>query len=89
MVSVMLFWGVGFARNPDALRCHPTPLDRYAARVRHAACQYRPDCAILSEVSVYAKLKSERQRAMRELVTGEYWRMIAVRDAPHKEPIAS
>jgi hypothetical protein len=23
---------------------------------------------------------------MRELVTGEYWRMIAVRAAPHKEP---
>ena len=68
---------------------HPTPLDRYAARVRHAACQYRRDCAILSEVSAYAELKSEQQRAMRELVTGEYWRMIAVRDAPHKEPVAS
>ena len=66
---------------------HPTPLDRYAARVREAACQYRRDCAILSEVSAYAKLKSEQQRAMRELVTGEYWRMIAVGDAPHKEPI--
>ncbi len=23
---------------------------------------------------------------MRELVTGEYWRMIEVRDAPHKAP---
>jgi hypothetical protein len=68
---------------------HPTPLDRYAARVRHAACQYRRDCAILSEVSAYAKLKAEQQRAMRELVTAEYWRMIAVRDAPHKEPVAS
>jgi hypothetical protein len=66
---------------------HPTPLDRYAARVREAACQYRRDCAILSEVSAYTKLKSEQQRAMRELVTGEYWRMIAVRDAPHKKPI--
>jgi hypothetical protein len=65
---------------------HPTPLDRYAARVRR---QYRRDCAILSEVSAYAELKSEQQRAMRELVTGEYWRMIAVRDAPHKEPVAS
>ena len=68
---------------------HLTPLDRYAASVRYAACQYRRDCAILSEVSAYAKLKSEQQRAMRELVTGEYWRMIAVRDAAHKEPIAS
>jgi hypothetical protein len=66
---------------------HPTPLDRYAARVREAACQYRRDCVILSEASAYAKLKSEQQRAMRELVTGEYWRMIAVRDAPHREPI--
>jgi hypothetical protein len=66
---------------------HPTPLDRYATRVRAAACQYRRDCAILSEASAYAKLKSEQQRAMQELVTGEYWRMIAVRDAPHKEPI--
>jgi hypothetical protein len=61
---------------------HPTPLDQYAARVREAACQYRRDCATLSEASAYAKLKSEQQRAMRELVTGEYWRMIAVRDAP-------
>ena len=68
---------------------HPTPLDRYAARVRQAACQYRRDCAIPSEVSAYAELKSEQQRAMRELVTGEYRRMIAVRDAPHKEPVAS
>ena len=67
---------------------HPTPLDRYAARVRHAACQYRRDCAILSEVSAYAELKSEQQRAMRELVTGEYRRMIAVRAAPHKKPVA-
>ena len=66
---------------------HPTPLDRYAARVREAACQYRRDRAILSEVSAYARLKSEQQRAMRELVTGAYWRMTAVRDAPHKEPI--
>ena len=85
----MLFCGVGFARNPDAYADHPTPLDRYAARVRQAVCQYRRDCAILSEVSAYAELKSEQQRAMRELVTGEYWRMIAVRDAPHKEPVAS
>jgi hypothetical protein len=61
---------------------HPTPLDRYAARVREAACQYRRDCAILSEVGAYSRLKSEQQRAMRELVTGEYWRMIEVRDAP-------
>jgi hypothetical protein len=68
---------------------HPTPLDRYAARVRQAACQYRRDRAILSEVSAFAKLNSEQQRAMRELVTAEYWRMIAVRDAPHKEPVAS
>jgi hypothetical protein len=65
----------------------PTPLDQYAARVREARCQYRRDCALLSEVSAYARLKSEQQRAMRELVTGEYWRMIAVRDAPHKGPI--
>jgi hypothetical protein len=57
--------------------------------VRQAVCQYRRDCAIFSEVSAYAELKSEQQRAMRELVTGEYWRMIAVRDAPHKEPVAS
>jgi len=84
-VSVM----VGFARNPDAYADHPTPLDRYAAHVRDAACQYRRDCATLSEVSAYTKLKSEQQRAMRELVTGEYWRMIAVRGAPHKEPVAS
>jgi hypothetical protein len=68
---------------------HPTPLDRYAARVRQAVCQYRRDCAILAEVSAYAKLNSEQQRAMREFVTAEYWRMIAVRDAPHKEPVAS
>ena len=68
---------------------HPTPLDRYAARVRLAVCQYRRDCAIPSEVSAYADLKSEQRRAMRELVTGEYWRMIAVLDAPHKEPVAS
>jgi hypothetical protein len=60
----------------------PTPLDRYAARVRQAVCQY-------PEVSAYADLKSEQRRAMRELVTGEYWRMIAVLDAPHKEPVAS
>jgi hypothetical protein len=66
---------------------YPTPLDQYAARVREARCQYRRDCALLSEVSAYARLKSEQQRAMRELVTGEYWRMIAVRDAPHKGPI--
>jgi hypothetical protein len=65
---------------------HPTPLDRYAARVRLAVWQYRRDCAIPSEL---ADLKSEQQRAMRELVTGEYWRMIAVLDAPHKEPVAS
>jgi hypothetical protein len=51
---------------------HPTPLDRYAVRVRQAVCQYRRDCAILSEVSAYAELKSEQQRAMRELVAGEY-----------------
>jgi hypothetical protein len=68
---------------------HPTPLDRYAARVRQAASQYRRDCATPSEVSAYAELKSEQQRAMRELVTGEYWHMIAVRDAPHKKPVAS
>jgi hypothetical protein len=68
---------------------HPTPLDRYTARVRDAACQYRRDCAILSEVRAYSRLMSEQQRAMRELVTGEYWRMISIRDAPHKEPIAS
>ena len=85
----MLFCGVGFARNPDAYADHPTPLDRYAAGVREAGCQYRRDCAILSEVGAYSRLKCEQQRAMRELVTGEYWRMIAVRDAPHKEPIAS
>ena len=65
---------------------HHTPPDRYAPGVRHAACQFRRDCAILSEVSAYAELKSEQQRAMRELVTGEYWRMIEVRDAPHKGP---
>ena len=88
-MSVMLFCGVGFARNPDAYADHPTPLDRYAARVREAGCQYRRDCAILSEVGAYSRLNSELQRAMRELVTGEYWRMIAVRDAPHKEPVAS
>ena len=57
--------------------------------VREAECQYRRDCAILSEVGAYSRLNSELQRAMRELVTGEYWRMIAVRDAPHKEPVAS
>ena len=61
---------------------HPTPLDRYAARVREAACQYRRDCAILSDVGAYSRLKSEQQRAMRELVTGECWRMIEVREAP-------
>ena len=66
----------------------PTPLDRYAARVRQAVCQYRRDCAIPSEVSAYADLKSEQRRAMRELVTGEYWCLIEVRAAPHKEPIA-
>src|SRR4029077_14309001 len=60
---------------------HPTPLDRYAARVREAACQYRRDCAILSEVGAYSRLQSEQQRAMRELVTGEYRRMVEVRDA--------
>jgi hypothetical protein len=65
---------------------YPTPMDRYAARVREAACQYRRDCAILSEVGAYSRLQSEQQDAMRELVTGEYWRMIEVRDAPHKEP---
>jgi hypothetical protein len=68
---------------------HPTPLDRYATRVREAACQYRRDCATLSEVGAYSRLKSEQQRAMREVVTREYWRMIEVCDAPHKEPIAS
>jgi hypothetical protein len=52
-------------------------------------CQYRRDCAIPSEVSAYADLKSEQRRAMRELVTGEYWRMIAILEAPHKEPVAS
>jgi hypothetical protein len=61
---------------------YPTPLDRYAARVKEAACQYRRDCSLLSEVNAYARLKSEQERAMRELVTGEYWRMIAVRAAP-------
>jgi len=34
-------------------------------------------------------VKSEQQRAMRELVTGEYWRLVAARNVPHKEPIAS
>jgi hypothetical protein len=58
---------------------HPTPLDRYAARVRDAACQYRRDCATLSEVNAYTKLKSEQQRAMRELVTGEYSRRTQTR----------
>jgi hypothetical protein len=55
-------------------------------RVREAACQYRRDCAILSEVGAYSRLKSEQQRAMRELVTGEYWRLVAARNAPHQEP---
>ena len=35
----------------------------------------------------YAELQAEQQRAMRELVTGEYWRLAAVRDAPHQEPV--
>jgi hypothetical protein len=37
----------------------PTPLERYAARVRQAVCQYRRDCAIPSEVSAYADLNAE------------------------------
>jgi hypothetical protein len=65
----------------------PTPLERYAARVtgrvpipaglRHP---FRGQCVCRSE---------GRSGAMRELVAGEYWRMIAVLDAPRKEPVAS
>jgi hypothetical protein len=69
-------------------------LDKYASRVKRATAQYRRDRATLSpttwrehETRAYAELQAEQQRAMRELVTGEYWRLAAVRDAPHQEPV--
>jgi len=69
-------------------------LDKYASRVNRAAAQYRRDCATLSpttrrehEARAYAELQAEQQRAVRELLTGEYWRLAAVRDAPHQEPV--
>jgi hypothetical protein len=67
-------------------------LDKYALRVKRAAAQYRRERASLSprpggnEARAYAEFHAEQQRAMRELVTGEYWRLAAVRDAPHQEP---
>jgi hypothetical protein len=73
--------------NPDALRRSPYapgPIRRARERGRLPIPR---DRAILSEVGAYSRLQSEQQRAMRELVTGEYWRMIAIRDAPHKEPV--
>ena len=68
-------------------------LDKYALRVKRAAAQYRRERASLSprpggnEARAYAEFHAEQQRAMRELVTGEYWRLVAVRDAPHQEPV--
>ena len=69
-------------------------LDKYASRVKRATAQYRRDRATLSpttwrehEARAYAELQAEQQRAMRELVTGECWRLAAVRDAPHQEPV--
>jgi hypothetical protein len=69
-------------------------LDKYASRVKRATAQYRRDRATLSpttwrehEARAYAELQAEQQRAMRELVTGESWRLAAVRDAPHQEPV--
>jgi hypothetical protein len=71
-----------------------TALDKYALRVKRAAAQYRRERASLSPVTrcgneprAYAELQAEQQRAMRELVTGEYWRLVAVRAAPHQEPV--
>jgi hypothetical protein len=68
-------------------------LNKYALRVTRAAAQYRRERGSLSPVTwcgnearAYAELQAEQQRAMRELVTGEYWRLVAVRDAPHQEP---
>ena len=59
-----------------------------------AVAQYRRERAILTpptwpehEARAYAELQAEQQRAMRDLVTGEYWRLVAVRDAPHQEPV--
>ena len=61
--------------------------------MKRAAAQYRRECVSLSpatwceyEARAYAELHAEQQRAMRELVTGEYWRLVAVRNAPHQEP---
>jgi hypothetical protein len=69
-------------------------LDKYALRVKRATAQYRRERASLSpatwcgnEARAYAEFHAEQQRAMRELVTGEYWRLVAVRDAPHQEPV--
>jgi hypothetical protein len=69
-------------------------LDKYALRVKRAAAQYRRERASISvvawreqEARAYAELQAEQQRAMREFVTGEYWRLAAVRDAPHQEPV--
>jgi hypothetical protein len=69
-------------------------LDKYASRVNRAATQYRRERATLSpptwrehEACAYLELQAEQQRAMRELVTGEYWRLVAVREAPHQEPV--
>src|ERR1700677_1437239 len=90
----------GEARRPTKEATNPlarnwsesSTLDKYYLRVKRDAAQYRRECASLSpvtwryEAGAYAELKAEQQRAMRELVTGEYWRLVAVRNAPHQEP---
>jgi hypothetical protein len=82
------------ATNPLARNwSESSALDKYYLRVKRAAAQYRRECVSLSPVTwreyearAYAELQAEQQRAMRELVTGEHWRLVAVRNAPHQEP---
>jgi hypothetical protein len=69
-------------------------LDKYTSRVNRAVAQYRRERTFPSattwdvhEARAYAELLAEQQLAMRQLVTGEYWRIVAVRDAPHQEPL--
>jgi hypothetical protein len=69
-------------------------LDKYTSRVNRAVAQYRRERAFPSattwdvrEARAYAELLAEQRLAMRELVTGEYWRIVAVREALHQEPL--
>jgi hypothetical protein len=69
-------------------------LEKYSSRVNRAVAQYRRERAFSSptirgahEARAYAELLAEQQRAMRQVMTGEYWRLVAVREAPHQEPL--